>query len=149
MLPKATVNKTISDYVLNTHWSPLQTTVLYGCVYSNNTWSGYSWLFEHISMACNVSMGDHFTLQSQWCDSAQKGDHMRPLGNNCNSFEWPEWVVSKIAPIAGGFLMEKLPRPVCCNELHEISVWSPNIFRLVSCIATRSHWPKIHSESCG
>ena len=36
-------------------------------------------LFEHISTACNVSMGDHFTLQSQWCDSAQKGNHMRSL----------------------------------------------------------------------
>ncbi len=44
-----------------------------------NTWSGYSRLFEHISMACNVSMGDQFTLQSQWCDSAHKGKHMRPL----------------------------------------------------------------------
>ena len=33
----------------------------------------------NISMACNVSMGDHFTLQSQWCDSAQKGNHRRPL----------------------------------------------------------------------
>ena len=30
--PKATVNKTISDYVLNTHWRPLQTTVFSGFV---------------------------------------------------------------------------------------------------------------------
>ena len=27
-------------------------------------------------VACNVSIKVHFTLQFQWCDSAQKGNHM-------------------------------------------------------------------------
>ena len=49
---------------------------------------GCSLLLEHtcISMACNVSVGDHFTLQSEWCDSAQKGNHMRPLATTATAW---------------------------------------------------------------
>ena len=82
-------SSTINKIQYRHPWKPLRSTkfpicsnqslaVLYRCVYSKNTWSGCR-LFEHISMACNVSTGDHFTLQSQWCDSAQKGNHTRPL----------------------------------------------------------------------
>ena len=78
--------------------------VLYRCVYSQNTWAGYSWLFEHVSMACNVSMGDHFTMQSQWYDSAHRRVTIWGNGNNCNSLEWSEWVASKIALIIGGLM---------------------------------------------
>ena len=79
------------------HYTPQSfIVVLYRCVYSKNTWSGYSWLFEHISMAFNVSMGDHFTLQSQWCDSAQKGNHMRPLATTATAWSGLNGLLQKL-----------------------------------------------------
>ena len=48
------------------------------------------------SMACNVSMGDHFTLQSQWYDSAQKGNRMRPLATTAMAWSGQNGVFQKL-----------------------------------------------------
>ena len=96
-LTKSTVNKTISDYVLNTHWRPLQTTVLGGSVYMYDVgvftvnihgqvtvWPAmYQW---ETTLPCNLSgvtVHRRVTIGGHWRQQKQLGVVWMGCFKNC------------------------------------------------------------------